>query len=252
MKGYTSRTHSQQSTTSNNNQEMVKMPSPLQGHHGVQEIYYEPPPARRSKFKYPDPLPKTSSSNAIQVTPPISPQSPKAPPPPPQSPPLQCITTGHLDLHDGRKFHGNHLNGNLIFGVMTYPDGTRYEGAWVDGQREGQGCCEFPDGSRYEGEFHQGKFHGHGQLVWSDGGFYDGEFVHGQMHGEGMEVRGDGTLRHDGLWRNNLPLQVTAFDPTESERWRTGTSSSSHHRHQRHHNSSHHRRFRKCSPPRPH
>lgn len=180
------------------------MRSPLQ-RNGLQEIYFDPDNPRR-KFNYPDPPP-----SSMLVTPPTSPQSP---------PTLSCITTGQLQLSDGRKFHGNHVNGRLIFGVMTYPDGTRYEGAWVDGQREGHGCCDFPDGSRYEGDFHKGDFHGHGQLVWSDGGFYDGDFVQGVMEGEGMEVRGDGTLRHDGLWRKGLPVQVTTFDPTESERWR--------------------------------
>jgi hypothetical protein len=53
------------------------------------------------------------------------------------------------------------------------------------------------------------------------------------MDGEGMEVRGDGTLRHDGLWRKGLPVQVTSFDPTQSERWRAATSPSRHHHHNR-------------------
>lgn len=40
------------------------------------------------------------------------------------------------------------LNGK---GILTRPDGTRYEGYFVHGKREGQGTQVFSDGSRYDG-----------------------------------------------------------------------------------------------------
>ena len=128
--------------------------------------------------------------------------------PVPRSP--SPITTGEIQFEDGRCFRGKHLGTRLIHGRMTYKDGTIYEGGWVDGQRQGRGVCQFPDGSQYEGDCVEGHFHGEGCLVWADGGFYMGEWSAGEMDGRGMEVRADGTLRHDGLWRNGVPLRKEA------------------------------------------
>ena len=42
-------------------------------------------------------------------------------------------------------------------GVMTSPDGQKYEGDWVDGKREGKGVMTSPDGQKYEGDWVAGK-----------------------------------------------------------------------------------------------
>ena len=46
------------------------------------------------------------------------------------------------------------LNGK---GILTDPDGTRYEGYFVHGKREGQGTQVFSDGSRYDGAWKNDK-----------------------------------------------------------------------------------------------
>lgn len=130
------------------------------------------------------------------ISPPISPENNKS-----------QVSTGTIRFKDGRIFRGKHIHGNIISGVMSYPDGSVYEGGWVDGKRHGQGICTFADGSHYEGDFAEGEFHGHGQLVWSDGGFYLGDWCRGEIDGMGMEVRADGTLRHNGAWRQGIPLR---------------------------------------------
>ena len=42
-------------------------------------------------------------------------------------------------------------------GKVTYPDGSVYEGGFVDGQRQGQGMMRLADGSAYEGAWEEGQ-----------------------------------------------------------------------------------------------
>lgn len=49
------------------------------------------------------------------------------------------------------------MNGH---GVLTWPDGRRYEGAFEKDQREGLGTMIWPDGRKYVGPWHLGKQHG--------------------------------------------------------------------------------------------
>jgi len=37
---------------------------------------------------------------------------------------------------------------------MTYPNGDRYEGDWVDQKRTGKGLYTWPTDERYEGDFY--------------------------------------------------------------------------------------------------
>ena len=38
-------------------------------------------------------------------------------------------------------------------GILTIPDGFKYEGEWKDGKKHGEGTILFKDGSKMEGEF---------------------------------------------------------------------------------------------------
>ena len=116
---------------------------------------------------------------------------------------------GVLTYPDGRRFEGRYVgNRNLVQGVMRYPDGTIYRGGWSHGKRQGHGVVDFPDGSRYIGDFEGGEFHGEGKLTWSDGGYYVGAWEHGHIQGKGMEVRADGSMRHDGRWQQGRPFRT--------------------------------------------
>lgn len=58
------------------------------------------------------------------------------------------------ECRNGRTAHGE--------GVMTWPDGQRYEGEWRVGEYNGRGVMTWPDGTRYEGEWREGDFNGWG------------------------------------------------------------------------------------------
>ncbi|MDU8946332.1 hypothetical protein RXV90_23400, partial [Rhodophyticola sp. MJ-SS7] len=58
------------------------------------------------------------------------------------------------------------------FGVMTYTDGYRYEGQWVEGKRSGRGVAFYPKGPAnpegpitYVGPFAESAKHGKGVLI---------------------------------------------------------------------------------------
>ena len=69
-------------------------------------------------------------------------------------------------------------------GILTEPDGERYEGEFQDGKRNGEGVGTWPTGERYEGEWHSGMPHGEGVLTWP-GLRIEGEWCYG-WHYEGQ------------------------------------------------------------------
>jgi TPR repeat protein len=111
--------------------------------------------------------------------------------------------TGHARLTwpDGSEYDGEWLQGRPHgFGIATEADGARYAGDWHHGDRHGEGELTLSDGSRYEGAFAQGKRSGTGTLE-SAQGFYDGQWHLDMPHGEGVFVAVDGG-RYQGEWRN--------------------------------------------------
>ena len=63
------------------------------------------------------------------------------------------------------KYKGKITNGKPNgFGVLTYPDGTKYVGEYKNGLYHGQGTLTSEkgdfEGDRYVGEFNEGKKHG--------------------------------------------------------------------------------------------
>lgn len=53
----------------------------------------------------------------------------------------------------------------------------------MNDQPDGHGLELYSDGSKYEGGFRFGKKEGRGQFVWKDGTFYTGQFENGFMQG---------------------------------------------------------------------
>jgi hypothetical protein len=49
-------------------------------------------------------------------------------------------------------------------GVFVWPDGRKYEGGYVDDQKEGHGIFTWPDGKLYKGSWVAGKQHGIGTI----------------------------------------------------------------------------------------
>ena len=131
----------------------------------------------------------------------------------------QVVETTTYD--DGRVYTGQRdgkgkINGK---GLMTWPNGDRYDGQWVKGNQEGEGTYYWSNGVVYTGQWKKnyikghGTFHfpngnvmegdwtsmgnGTGYLTWPDGSRYDGPFVNGAPHGQGVKVWANGD-RYEG------------------------------------------------------
>lgn len=115
---------------------------------------------------------------------------------------------------------GNCKNGK---GIFAYPDGSKYEGSFWDGQPDGQGVFYYANGDVYTGGFKKGYCHGEGVLKRSKDtaliGFWkEGEYI-GTHSGtqkkigciEGNCVDGYGTYifkggeKYSGDFKSNLP-----------------------------------------------
>ena len=130
-------------------------------------------------------------------------------------------------------------------GVMTYPNGCRYAGEFVDDMRQGHGKCWYPRGlGVYTGQWYQNKKHGVGSMVYANGNVYDGmwhrdhhngkgtllmkggaemytgEFVDNKRHGQGVLIQEDGNV-YKGMWANDVQHGegvLMFFDGTVSQR----------------------------------
>jgi len=110
---------------------------------------------------------------------------------------------------------------------MTFPDGTKYLGDWLNdkphgqgtlsavgkfeyagefanGVREGTGTLETADGKKYIGQWQNDVPHGQGKIIYPDGAVFVGQFENGRRNGLGEAVYTDGT-KYDGQWQDDLP-----------------------------------------------
>jgi radial spoke head protein 1 len=54
--------------------------------------------------------------------------------------------------------------------------------------RNGTGTFIYPDGSRYEGNFLNGKRSGQGKYTYTNGDYYQGEWDNDKKHGQGIFI----------------------------------------------------------------
>ena len=55
------------------------------------------------------------------------------------------------------------------YGTLSWFDGDKYSGSFVNGVRDGNGRYEFSDGDVYEGSFVNGQIQGYGTYTWANG-----------------------------------------------------------------------------------
>lgn len=86
----------------------------------------------------------------------------------------------------------------------TLEDGSKYKGCWLRGMetRQGQGVMTWPDGSVYEGYWKDNKPDGKGRMVSSKGDIYDGQWLNGMASGQGKFTHRDGTV-YEGFWKED-------------------------------------------------
>jgi len=87
---------------------------------------------------------------------------------------------------------------------------------WQDTPFNGQGAFAWPDGSRYEGEWLEGLPSGRGKYVWPDGCCYEGEWLQGLPNGKGEYASSDGT-RLKTEWEGGRSQETKATDELTSE-----------------------------------
>ncbi len=87
----------------------------------------------------------------------------------------------------------------------TEPNGAVYHGYWsrATGKKHGYGQQLFPNGTKYEGLWMDGEFDGNGRFIYENGDYYVGDWKEGKTEGQGTFVSGEGT-RYTGGWKNNL------------------------------------------------
>jgi hypothetical protein len=109
------------------------------------------------------PQPEHPTAQAVQARPAAAP-----PPQPSQPMPSHPVAAGFT----GRS-------------TTNLPDGSRYEGDFVNRRLHGSGLLKFANGDVYQGTFENGEINGQGVFLWANGNRYDGNFVAHEMHGRG-------------------------------------------------------------------
>lgn len=125
-------------------------------------------------------------------------------------------------------------NNKQGFGIVTYMNGSKYEGTFINGERDGKGVLTFSNKDRcapslpssisqpcfvfallwplivffiilffrvrvarcrYDGDWKQGKKEGTGTYLWANGSIYQGEYVNGKKEGKGIMIYNNGTTQ---------------------------------------------------------
>ncbi len=80
-------------------------------------------------------------------------------------------------------------------------DGTNIQSGCLSGDcKNGPGTFAYPDGSKFEGKFLNGKYDGDGTFYFANGDKYTGNFRENYPHGQGTRLYGDGH-KEEGEWR---------------------------------------------------
>lgn len=95
-------------------------------------------------------------------------------------------------------------------GSFVAANGDRYDGVWVNGQRQGRGSQRYVKaGERYQGIWMRDMRHGRGRHYYNDGTLYDGQWRNDMRDGKGICKYVDperiGVMgTYTGMWSRNL------------------------------------------------
>ncbi len=118
---------------------------------------------------------------------------------------LERLSDAEWECSDGSRFYGQMQDG--FFAVGTHKTAAyTYTGTFFANRPYGQGELTYPDGTRYQGAFENGLFCGQGTLTYPDGSYLVGSFVGGLRHGEVTHYRADGTPLRVVTYENDLPV----------------------------------------------
>ena len=86
-------------------------------------------------------------------------------------------------------------------GTMVFTNGDRYDGEFLNGERNGCGTFTFASGRQYMGQFESDQFHGVGIWKLETGERYVGQFEYNRCEGWGTFLFTDGSSK-SGTWEN--------------------------------------------------
>uniref|UniRef100_A0A3B3WJN0 MYND-type domain-containing protein n=1 Tax=Poecilia mexicana TaxID=48701 RepID=A0A3B3WJN0_9TELE len=80
------------------------------------------------------------------------------------------------------------------FGVQEWPDGSKYEGEFLDDFKHGKGRYSWKNGEFYEGFFYKDFKHGDGEYSWPSGHKFIGKFYLNRKEGYGCLIYPGGAI----------------------------------------------------------
>ena len=111
---------------------------------------------------------------------------------------------GHLNKkwEDGNAFDGTWALHKPHRGLVTFPDGSTYEGALRNGLFQGIGLRTYASGAKYHCMYQKGKRQGRGKFDDGKGNVYEGMYFDDMCHGKGSRTWPDGRS-YVGDWKEN-------------------------------------------------
>ena len=101
---------------------------------------------------------------------------------------------------------------------ITYDNGDKYDGMFVDNVKEGKGIYYYNNGDRYEGEFFEDLKDGYGIYYYKNGEKYQGEFKEDKKDGHGIYYYLDGE-RYEGEFKNGFAEGRGTYYFTDGEKY---------------------------------
>ena len=89
--------------------------------------------------------------------------------------PLDDMKFNHKQCKD-EPYHNNQHYYKQGYGVLLQPNGSIYQGYFVNDYAEGKGKLTNPEGDFYEGEFQYGLANGYGVYTHKNGSRYEGQW----------------------------------------------------------------------------
>jgi len=103
-------------------------------------------------------------------------------------------------------------------GIVTWENGGKYDGEWVDGKANGHGIMNYGNGDRFEGGWKDGCRFGHGTHHFKDGGVYEGQWRNAAPDGQGKMTLKNGS-HYEGMWKDGKWHGLGIVRPVNGGEW---------------------------------
>ncbi len=80
------------------------------------------------------------------------------------------------------------------YGTYTYESGNKYEGYWLNGNKNGFGIFTWANGDKYEGHWQDDNRNGEGTFTWANGMKYIGHWKDDKRNGKGTHYFANGDV----------------------------------------------------------